>query len=180
MHFCETTKAKNSIATLQKTEVRVVKASFHPLPRLALYLHKDIQGEGMIVAISVWNQRIAPVFDVSGSVLICLTQQGEVIREYRQAMPARDPVGKIHKLQANETEVLICGAISKNILELAEMYGMVTFPFTSGEVEAIKTAYLEGRLSDPCFARPGCRRRRRMRCQAGNLGFKAGHPFSEE
>ncbi len=133
----------------------------------------------MIVAISVWNQRIAPVFDVSRTALVCLTRQGRLVREYTENLPAEDPVGKIHTLQGHETDVLICGAISRNILDLAEMYGIATFPFTSGGVEAVKTAYLQGRLADSGFARPGCRRRRRVRCQNIRSGFRNKNPFSE-
>jgi predicted Fe-Mo cluster-binding NifX family protein len=119
----------------------------------------------MIVAISVWNQRIAPVFDVSRTALVCVTRQGRLIAEHLEGLPAEDPVAKIHALQGLEAEVLVCGAISRTILDLAEMYGIITFPFTSGRVETVKTAFLRGRLADSGFARPGCRRRRRIRCQ---------------
>lgn len=134
----------------------------------------------MIVAISVWNQRIAPVFDVSRTALVCLTRRDRVIREYLENLPEEDPVGKIHKLQSHEAEVLICGAISRNILDLAEMYGIATFPFTSGGVEAVKTAYLQGRLGEAVFARPGCRRRRRIRCQNAKHCMENKSHFSEE
>ena len=133
----------------------------------------------MIVAISIWNQRIAPVFDVSRTALLCLIKEGRVMQEYLEGLPAEDPVGKIHALQNLETDVLICGAISKSVLELAEMYGIVTFPFTSGNVEEVKVAYTEDRLGEPCFVRPGCRRRRRMRCQAGAHPWTRD-PFSQE
>lgn len=134
----------------------------------------------MIVAISVWDQRIAPVFDVSSMVLLCLTQHGRMIREYHEGLPSTDPVGKIHKLLSLETDVLICGAISRNILELAEMHGIATFPFTTGVVEEVKTAYMEDRLAESGFARPGCRKRRRRRCQAAGQAFGPKNPFSEE
>lgn len=134
----------------------------------------------MIVAISVWNQRIAPVFDVSRMALLCLTQHGRMIQEYREGLPSADPVGKIHKLLSLKTDVLICGAISRNILELAEMHGIATFPFTTGGVEEVKTAYLQDRLAESGFARPGCCRRRRRRCQTSGQAFGPKNPFSEE
>jgi len=134
----------------------------------------------MIVAISVWNQRIAPVFDVSRTALICLTSRDRVIREYLEELSEEDPVGKIHNLQSHKAEVLICGAISRNILDLAEMYGIATFPFTSGGVEAVKTAYLQDRLGEAVFARPGCRRRRRIRCQNAKHCMENKSHFFEE
>ncbi|MCF8029573.1 MAG: NifB/NifX family molybdenum-iron cluster-binding protein [Desulfohalobiaceae bacterium] len=134
----------------------------------------------MLVAISVWNQRIAPVFDVSRMALLCLTQHGRMIREYREGLPSADPVGKIHKLLSLKTDVLICGAISRNILELAEMHGIATFPFTTGSVEEVKTAYMQDRLAESGFARPGFRKRRRKRCQVAEQSFDHKNPFSEE
>ncbi|MCF8085542.1 MAG: hypothetical protein K9J48_01490 [Desulfohalobiaceae bacterium] len=138
------------------------------------------EGVGMIVAISVWNQRIAPVFDVSRTVLVCFTRRDRVIREYLEQLPEEDPVGKIHKLQSHKTEVLICGAISRNILDLAEMFGIAVFPFTSGGLESVKAAYLQDRLADSGFARPGCRRRRRIRCQNAKRHIGDKNHFSEE
>ncbi len=134
----------------------------------------------MIVAISVWNQRIAPVFDVSRNALLCLTRHNRFIREYREHLPEENPVGKIHRLIELEAEVLICGAISRNILELAEMYEIITFPFTTGSIEEVKTAFMQDRLAESGFARPGCRRCRRRRCQNGWPQSGAKKTFSEE
>lgn len=134
----------------------------------------------MIVAISVWNQRIAPVFDVSRNALLCLTRHNRVIRECRESLPDENPVGKIHRLIELEADVLICGAISRNVLELAEMYGIVTFPFTTGSIEEVKTAFVQDRLSESGFARPGCRKCRRMRCQNGWHRVGTKKTFSEE
>jgi hypothetical protein len=134
----------------------------------------------MIVAISVWNHRIAPVFDVSRNALLCRADRDRLIREYMDRLPAADPVEKIHRLLELETEVLICGAISRNILELAEMYGIVTFPFTTGYVEEVESAFMQDRLAESGFARPGCRKCRRMRCRNGSHRFGLNKSISEE
>ena len=134
----------------------------------------------MIVAISVWNQRIAPVFDVSRNALVCRTEGDRLVRENREHLSAEDPVEKIHTLLELETEVLICGSISRNLLDLTEMYGMITFPFTTGHVEEVKTAFMQDRLAESGFARPGCRRCRRMRCHGGRHRFGLKKNLSEE
>lgn len=124
----------------------------------------------MIVALSVWNQRIAPVFDVGRSALICAIREDRVTWEYGSELPARHQANKIHALLNHGTEVLICGAISRDLLQLAEMYSIRTFPFTAGEIKAIKEAFLQDRLLESSFAMPGCHRHRKKHCRA-HRGF---------
>jgi predicted Fe-Mo cluster-binding NifX family protein len=118
----------------------------------------------MKVAITEWQGRVAPVFDVSGTVLI-LDKDGGVDGE-SVAMPTDCPQSKLAFLKERQVDVLICGAISRRVGEHAEALGMRINPFVSGEVGEVWDAWKKGRLDQACYSMPGCRRcrRRQGRC----------------
>ncbi len=118
----------------------------------------------MKVAITEWQGRVAPVFDVSGTVVI-LDKNGLAERE-SVAMPTDSPRSKLDFLKEQQVDVLICGAISRRVREQAEALDLRINPFVSGEVGEVWEAWKKGRLDNACYSMPGCRRcrRRQGRC----------------
>ena len=116
----------------------------------------------MKAAFSVWNQRIAPVFDVSRRVVVVEVQAGEVVDRRDLEFDECDPFFKLERLAELRVQALVCGAISRPLAEVAVHLGMELFPFIAGDLEEVMTAYLKGGLQSPALAMPGCRRRARM------------------
>ena len=110
----------------------------------------------MKVALTVWNGRISPVFDVSRKVLILDVAHGAVTGQREEPLEGIDPVQKARKLVEWEVRKLICGAISRPLAGLFATYGIRTIPFIAGDAEEVIKAYLARKLPNPSMAMPGC------------------------
>ena len=119
----------------------------------------------MKVAITEWQGRVAPVFDVAGTVLIIETKTGKT--EETATLPAGNPGSKLVFLTEQGIDVLICGAITRRMREYAEELGIRISPFVSGEIAAVWAAWSTGTLDEACYSMPGCRhcRRRKGHCK---------------
>jgi predicted Fe-Mo cluster-binding NifX family protein len=117
----------------------------------------------MRIAITVWENRISPVFDVATRILLAEIQNGRVFN--RQFIPF-DPGFSwrlAEMLKEMGVSILICGAISKVPANIISAGGIKLMPFISGETEQILDAYAKGNPIFPAFSMPGigkhCRRR---------------------
>jgi predicted Fe-Mo cluster-binding NifX family protein len=115
----------------------------------------------MYVALAIWNERIAPVWDCAETVLIV---DGEP--ETAVSLTGLDLFQRVGKLVEAGVDTLICGAISRPALHIANAGGIRVVPFISGPVLEVLAAWRENRLDDPVFAMPGCCHRHR-RCGRG-------------
>lgn len=115
----------------------------------------------MKIALTVWNGRVAPVFDVSGQLLILETAKRQIINEVVVAFPQESLSEKVSSLQKLGVCQLICGAISCHAQVLAENSGIKVYRFIAGDYREVINAWLEDRLEQGDFAMPGCGRRRK-------------------
>ena len=109
----------------------------------------------MKIALSIWNNRISPVFDVARQVLVLDVVQGEVVNSHLETLPDI-PGQRLATLQHLQVKALVCGAISQPLVVHAQSLGMEVLPFVAGEVDDVVTACVSGVLDNPCFAMPGC------------------------
>lgn len=115
----------------------------------------------MKIALTVWNERIAPVFDVSGQLLILETANGQIINEVIIDFQQESLTDKVSYLQTLAVCQLICGAISCQAQELAEKCGIKVYAFIAGDCREVINAWLENRLEQGDFAMPGCGRQQK-------------------
>ncbi|MBI9077943.1 MAG: hypothetical protein JEZ02_21265 [Desulfatibacillum sp.] len=109
----------------------------------------------MKIALSIWNNRISPVFDVARQVLVLDVEQGQVMDQCLETLPDI-PGQRLPTLQGLQVNALICGAISRPLVIQAQSLEIEVMPFVAGDVEDIVTACVSGALDNPCFAMPGC------------------------
>ncbi len=114
----------------------------------------------MKAAFPVWNDIISPVFDVAREVRIVKQYQGSVGEEVVFSIATESPVERISLLVRNDVDELICGAISRPLYHAITHCGIRVIPFISGEYKKVLDAWLTGRLHNPVFVMPGCRRAR--------------------
>ncbi len=131
----------------------------------------------MNVALSVWNGRISPVFDVSRKILILKVDHGVVAERREETLEEDDPVRKAGKLAEWKIRNLLCGAISRPLAGLFAAYGIRTIPFLAGDAEEVIEAYLAGRLPNPRLAMPGCCRGVRPRLRGKSDTDKEENPM---
>ena len=110
----------------------------------------------MKTAITVWNNRVSPVFDVANQALLFDLDGHRITSEHFLILPNSCTAEKVIWLQEAGTEVLICGAISRDALKNATNAGIRVYPFIAGDIRKVLRAYLTGKLVTGGFAMPGC------------------------
>ena len=119
----------------------------------------------MKVALTTWNGRISPVFDVARQILLIEVEDRRVVSRHEEMLPGIDPQAQAARLTVLGPQVLICGAISQPMTVLLATESIQVIAFTAGPVEEVLAAWLAGRLPTPALSMPGCCGPRR--CHAG-------------
>ena len=93
----------------------------------------------MKLAITVWNGRIAPLFDVAHHVLIVETEGfgNPILRLTTIEMHAELPRQKVETLVAMDVQAVVCGAISREYEEAVLQAGMELDAFVAGDVDDV-------------------------------------------
>jgi predicted Fe-Mo cluster-binding NifX family protein len=124
----------------------------------------------MKVAFAVWNNRIAPVFDVARQVHIVHSESGQIIREEDAIIGNEGAMQKAVRLAELGVGTLVCGAISRQLLATIAAYGVHVIPFIAGDLREVIQAHLAGSVDWKQYAMPGCRRWRRHAGHPGGYG----------
>ncbi len=120
----------------------------------------------MKVAITVWENRISPVFEAAGQILLVDMEKGKISKRGLVAVNG-DPFIAVSQLRKTaQIELLLCGALCQRGRERLQSDGLDVIPFLSGELDIVLQALQAGKNLDH-LAMPGCRRqcccRRRQR-----------------
>ncbi len=110
----------------------------------------------MIVALTVWENRISPVFDSARMLMVTCIENGQVNGRQNEPFHGASPLSRVSQIVDLAIEVLICGAISNFTAMLIEGHGIRVIPFIAGNAEEILKAYAAGALSEARFRMPGC------------------------
>jgi predicted Fe-Mo cluster-binding NifX family protein len=131
------------------------------------------------VAITLWEGRVSPVFDVCREAAVLQVEDGQVTATRRVTLEAMPPSYRVGWLASLGVETLICGAISEPLRQELEGQGIRVLAFVSGEQDEVVRAYLAGTLAQGAFAMPGCARHRgrgaRGRHQQGGRCGRPSH-----
>ena len=134
----------------------------------------------MKTAFSCWNNRIAPVFDVSKEIYVVNMSGGQVCWERREPFLHDLPVQKAHALADRGIHSLVCGAVSRPLHEMVTAYGINVIPFIAGNLERIVQAWLSGNCDWNTYAMPGCRGQGRHRQGGPSTIFKEETPMNNQ
>lgn len=116
----------------------------------------------MKVALTIWNNRISPVFDVAQHALLLEAEQSVILNQKVFDLPVDSPINKLTFLISQNVDLLICGAISRSLQLAIEEHGIKVYPFCSGEVSELIECWQKDQLDRVSFAMPGCGKRRGM------------------
>ena len=120
----------------------------------------------MRVALTVWEGRVSPVFDVCREALVLDIENRQVAASSKQPLSCAAPSNKTQLLVDRGVHTLICGAISNELLGELESKGIQVIAFIAGDVESVIAAFAAGDLPNAKFTMPGCPQRPRS-CGAG-------------
>ena len=122
----------------------------------------------MKIALTVWEQRISPVFDVASTVALYDETDGTLIKDIELDFSSMGAFEKVIELAKINTGTIICGAVSRPVSCLAESYGIEIYSFITGEESTVIKAYSEGLITDEKLRMPGCYKRKDRCCRRNN------------
>lgn len=129
----------------------------------------------MNVAITIWENRISPVFDSAETLLIAETREAEIVGRRIRVFQAGMFDRFVQLLNELDVQVLICGALCAGPAHVLESQGITVISFIAGDVEQVLERYMNG--SDLAeFAMPGCRWRRCCRNRGQEAGSEESGP----
>ena len=111
----------------------------------------------MKVAIPVWNNRIAPVFDTAGQWLSVSITDNQWRIEKENVFSGTTPEQKVRELLDQQVQFLICGAIPFRYERFFIEAGCGVKSFVAGEPQQLLEAWLNSSLDEPRYCMPGCR-----------------------
>jgi len=110
----------------------------------------------MKVAITIWGDRISPVFDASHTLLVAEIDKAEVVGTVFMPFNPQQPSLLAHALTGKDVSVLICGAVSAGPATLMEESGIKLIPFIAGKAAQVLEHYAKEPSDLRCFLMPGC------------------------
>jgi predicted Fe-Mo cluster-binding NifX family protein len=108
------------------------------------------------IGLTVLGNRIAPVFDVSGTLLVLEIENNSVINKKKEILDAHDINLKFNIMKALGIETLVCGAISRRFQYKAEESGIDLIPFICGNIDDVINSFLSGKPLNIEYSMPGC------------------------
>ena len=124
-------------------------------------------------AFTVWNSRIAPVFDVAQTVLIISAENGRIVEQNTEDIRLVQVFERAQWLKDISVTALICGAISRPLEKVIKRLGINVTGFVSGESKEVIEAWLNNKNLYEQFAMPGCmyryRNQNRTRGSGGRM-----------
>ena len=111
----------------------------------------------MRIAIPQWEQRVSPILDNAGSLVLVDTEVGGPERPSAVPLTGVAPLERAVFLQRLGVDFVICGAISRPLQLLLDAAGIAVIANTSGPIEQVLRTFLTG----PRVAGGGPRRTRR-------------------
>ncbi len=120
----------------------------------------------MKLAITIWTERVAPVFDVAGHLLLIEKDETGILTRTEIDMTANDGMDRVSFLLNLNVDEVICGAISKPVYHSAINNNIKVYPFVAGGIDEVVDAWKNDQLNALSYSMPGCRRERcRKNCQ---------------
>lgn len=110
----------------------------------------------MRVAVTVWENRISPLFDATRTLLIADIHNRVVTGKHLVPFNCISPFSRAATLEELGVKTLICGGVSDFFANLIEARNIQIIPFVAGRVDEVIDAYLRDALCHKKFRMPGC------------------------
>ena len=110
----------------------------------------------MKVAVTVWENRISPLFDATQTLLIADIHNRVVTEKHLVPFDGLSPFSRAATLERLGINTLICGGVSDFFANLIEARNIRIIPFVAGCVDQVIEAYLRDGLCHKKFRMPGC------------------------
>lgn len=130
----------------------------------------------MKTALTIWGNRISPVFDSANTLLIVEIKDQQICSRRYEPFYPDFPSRLAGRLADLGIQVLICGAISEMPAKIIESAGVKLIPFITGSTDEVLDMYARGNAFIEPFLMPGCRHRG---CAHAGRGKKRREGFGQ-
>ncbi len=113
----------------------------------------------MKLAVTVWQNRVAPVFDDAQWVALFEVGPGRVEPLGEIDLGSLSPGARIVRLVREGVDAVVCGAISRPLEIMLVSTGLRVISGVCGPAPAVLNSMAQGRGPGPTFRMPGCRGR---------------------
>lgn len=120
------------------------------------------------IAFSLWNERIAPVFDVARTIWIVDSAAGQVIGQTGRRFSSDDPHERAMRLATLQVDQLVCGAITRSTHDALTDRGIEVVSFVSGDLPHVMRTWVSNHFNDKNPQLPGCRKGIRIQHRGGS------------
>ncbi len=110
----------------------------------------------MKTAFTVWNDRIAPLFDVAGKIHLVESEAGNITAQTRVCLDDPLPALKARRLSDLGVQTLVCGAISRSARNMITAYGIELVAYINGDLDTVIDAWRHAKLRTAVLRMPGC------------------------
>lgn len=116
-----------------------------------------------MMAIPIFRTRVAPVLDWCSKILIVPEEAPDVTASREISVKETGRFSLMRTLQQQGIDIVICGALSPEMLNYGESLGLRIIHGIAGDIGEVLQAYRKGELDRPRYWLPGCRGQRRYK-----------------
>ncbi len=110
----------------------------------------------MKLAITIWGNRVSPVFDAAGKLLVAEIKNRMIIKKSYTSFNPETPSELIKTLKKMDVSVLICGAISTKPADLIVESDIKLISFVTGNALKLLDNIANKQTIEKTFMMPGC------------------------
>jgi predicted Fe-Mo cluster-binding NifX family protein len=107
------------------------------------------------IAIPIFKSRVSPVFDTCTRLSLIDFEDDRIVMRKEFDLDKFSLQERLRVLENNDVTVIICGGISDVFDTILSNSNIRLISGICGDVDEIISAYVDGRLDDPCFFMPG-------------------------
>ena len=109
----------------------------------------------MRIAITVWGNRISPVFESSENLMVVKIENYKITRQKILKIVPKTVVQAIEMMKKKKADILICGAITERDSQRIRDNGIHLVSFISGNTDKILETYVRDKTRVLDFSMPG-------------------------
>jgi predicted Fe-Mo cluster-binding NifX family protein len=110
----------------------------------------------MKVAVTIWGNRVSPVFDAAKQLLLADIQNQKITNKQYLSFDPESIDNLIRLFKKKRVNTLICGAITSLPAELIAANGIKLISFVSGEALELVDAMAQKIDIEKIYIMPGC------------------------
>ena len=110
----------------------------------------------MKLAITIWGNRVSPVFDAASTLLVAHIENRMIIKKTYTSFDPEAPSNLIKLLKKKGISVLICGAISTKPADLIVEGDIKLISFVTGNAINFLENFARKQTIEKAFMMPGC------------------------